>query len=120
MNHMFNKTTRIHVQGPAFSHATPWGDRVNLYMVQENDGHGWEAQAVWAPVEDELGSLATAAPFVSLTPTAAQALMDSLWDSGMRPTEGKGSAGSFAAQGEHLKDMKAFNDRLLQMIERLP
>ena len=48
----------------------------------------------------------TAPPPITLGTTEAQALMDSLWSVGLRPTEGSGSAGSFAAQGEHLKDLQ--------------
>ncbi len=36
----------------------------------------------------------------------AQALMDSLWDCGVRPTQGSGSAGSFEAQRPHLEDVR--------------
>ena len=41
-----------------------------------------------------------------ITMTEAQALMDSLWDCGLRPTEGSGSAGAFTAQGAHLSDLR--------------
>jgi hypothetical protein len=37
----------------------------------------------------------------------AQTLMDDLWNCGLRPTEGSGSAGSLAATERHLKDMRA-------------
>lgn len=37
---------------------------------------------------------------------SAQSLMDSLWNCGIRPTEGAGSAGAMAAQGKHLADMR--------------
>jgi hypothetical protein len=36
----------------------------------------------------------------------AQQLMDELWQCGLRPTEGSGSAGSLAATERHLKDMQ--------------
>jgi hypothetical protein len=36
----------------------------------------------------------------------AQSLMDNLWDCGIRPTEGPGSAGSLAATRYHLEDMR--------------
>ncbi len=36
----------------------------------------------------------------------AQRLMDDLWDSGFRPTEGSGSAGAMGAVQEHLKDLR--------------
>lgn len=36
----------------------------------------------------------------------AQVLMDDLWNAGIRPTEGTGSAGSLKATENHLKDMR--------------
>lgn len=42
-----------------------------------------------------------------LMPWDAQALMDSLWDCGLRPSEGTGSAGSLAATQRHLEDMRS-------------
>jgi hypothetical protein len=36
----------------------------------------------------------------------AQVLMDDLWASGLRPTEGSGSAGALRATEKHLKDMR--------------
>lgn len=45
-------------------------------------------------------------PDIELDETAAEKLMDGLWDSGIRPTQGSGSAGSFEAQRRHLEDMR--------------
>ena len=45
-------------------------------------------------------------PTATLTPTAAQQLIDDLWDCGLRPSEGSGSAGQLAATERHLKDMQ--------------
>lgn len=36
----------------------------------------------------------------------AQTLMDDLWNCGIRPTEGSGSAGSLRATERHLEDMR--------------
>lgn len=36
----------------------------------------------------------------------AQRLMDALWHAGLRPTEGRGSAGALAATQRHLDDMR--------------
>lgn len=36
----------------------------------------------------------------------AQVLMDDLWHSGLRPTEGTGSAGALLATQKHLEDMR--------------
>jgi hypothetical protein len=45
-------------------------------------------------------------PALYLKPHTAQHLMDSLWQCGLRPTEGTGSAGSLAATQRHLDDMR--------------
>lgn len=45
-------------------------------------------------------------PMLRLNPTEAQALIDSLWDCGLRPSEGSGSAGALAATQRHLDDMR--------------
>lgn len=45
-------------------------------------------------------------PTTTLDHTSAQKLMDGLWDCGIRPSEGTGSAGAFAAQTAHLKDLQ--------------
>ena len=45
-------------------------------------------------------------PTTTLSPTAAQQLIDDLWDCGLRPSEGSGSAGQLAAVERHLKDMQ--------------
>lgn len=45
-------------------------------------------------------------PFVTLTRNEARELMDSLWRSGVRPTE-QGGPGQIAALERHLEDMRA-------------
>ena len=45
-------------------------------------------------------------PFMVMSLETAQLLMDELWNCGLRPSEGAGSAGSLAATERHLKDMK--------------
>jgi hypothetical protein len=55
--------------------------------------------------------------------TVAQELMDDLWNCGLRPSEGAGSAGAMLAVQEHLKDMRhiAFTklglDKLDEMVD---
>ena len=53
------------------------------------------------------------APTLMLTKTAAQVLMDDLWSSGLRPTEGSGSAGSLRATEKHLDDMRRIVEKKL-------
>jgi hypothetical protein len=45
-------------------------------------------------------------PLFTLDPTEAQGLMNQLWQCGLRPSEGSGSAGSLAATERHLEDMR--------------
>jgi hypothetical protein len=45
-------------------------------------------------------------PTFELKMNEAQTLMDDLWNCGLRPTEGSGSAGALRATQEHLKDMR--------------
>ena len=47
-----------------------------------------------------------ASSLLVLRPTQAQTLIDELWNCGVRPTEGVGSAGSLAATERHLSDLR--------------
>ena len=55
-------------------------------------------------------------PVIEIGDTQAQMLMDSLWNCGIRPTDGAGTAGSMAAVQEHLKDMREQNKTLLRFV----
>lgn len=46
-------------------------------------------------------------PTLQMDRDSGQRLMDELWNIGIRPTEGSGSAGQMAAVQEHLKDLRA-------------
>ncbi len=45
-------------------------------------------------------------PTVTLSTVAAQQLIDDLWECGLRPSEGSGSAGALTAVQRHLEDMR--------------
>lgn len=62
---------------------------------------------------DEEAYSADGVPDIQLSDTAAQKLIDGLWNAGLRPTQGSGSAGSFEAQRRHLEDMRqlVFKDK---------
>lgn len=45
-------------------------------------------------------------PCMHLDITSAQRLMDELWNCGLRPSEGSGSAGQLAAVQKHLDDFR--------------
>lgn len=52
-------------------------------------------------------------PFMRIGITEAQQLMDELWNCGIRPSEGSGSAGSLKATQNHLEDMRKISFDLL-------
>jgi hypothetical protein len=55
-------------------------------------------------------------PAIQLVMSEAQLLIDALWQVGLRPTEGTGSAGSLAATEKHLQDMRtiAFGSLMME------
>ena len=55
-----------------------------------------------------------AEPALTISETAAQKLMDELWNCGIRPSEGSGSAGMLAATQAHLKDMRKIASKFLK------
>lgn len=54
---------------------------------------------------------------LDVTYETAQEIVDSLWNCGIRPSEGTGSAGSLKATENHLKDMQELSKRVLNMLE---
>ena len=79
--------------------SAPWRSGVEFLIQQGN--------ATSEPIvmkERELG--VSCEPSFKLDNEQAQVLMDDLWNSGLRPTEGSGSAGALAATQRHLDDMR--------------
>lgn len=48
----------------------------------------------------------------------AQALMDALWQCGLRPSEGSGSAGAMLAAQEHIKDLREVYKKLFEIVSK--
>lgn len=88
--------------------AAPWHGGVDL-LVREGEAFG---VSVVLEVKE---------PGVVIDPTLrigrneAQLLMDDLWNAGLRPTEGTGSAGSLRATEKHLDDMRKIAFSQLEM-----
>lgn len=79
----------------------PWGRGVELALLDRETGYA-ASPLIMTKVEE-----ASITPTVcALSTTEAQILMDSLWDCGLRPSAGSGSAGSLAATQRHLEDMR--------------
>lgn len=95
-----------------FAERQQFGRRIAVFLTQETGGKGvGAAQPVvfHGHLEGEVME-----PTMLLTPDDAQGLMDELWNCGLRPTEGTGSAGAMAATERHLLDMKSIALGLLK------
>jgi hypothetical protein len=80
------------------------GCGMKLYGVRDR-GQTFEALTCSTPIPVEDG---TEAPvWVTLRDEEAQSLMDALWNTGVRPSNGEGSVGQLAATEAHLADMRA-------------
>ena len=56
---------------------------------------------------------------LSIPMQSAQSLMDQLWNCGVRPTEGSGSAGALAATEHHLADVRKVAADYLELTKEL-
>lgn len=79
-----------------------WGCRIGFLIGRANNGPQEVASLVWR----ESSPMKIEPETFSLDTEAAQSLMDQLWACGIRPTEGRGSAGALAATQNHLEDMR--------------
>lgn len=81
-----------------------WNDGINLYARVKIVG---VSEAVALPIAfEERKPGMPVSPFLHVSIQVAQQFMDELWQCGLRPTEGTGSAGSLAATERHLNDMR--------------
>jgi hypothetical protein len=81
-----------------------WSNGISIYMRQRTVGHGYTVALPVTMERREPGAVAE--PMLRLGIQEAQQLIDELWQCGLRPTEGTGSAGSLAATERHLADMQ--------------
>lgn len=82
-----------------------YSNGVDIYVCRRTvgDGLSFAMPVVMQKAQSEYD---VAMPMLRLKIHEAQQLMDELWQCGLRPTEGTGSAGSLAATERHLKDMR--------------
>lgn len=85
----------------------PWYSGIECHMRVKHGGYEYSIAEplTLTRVEEKMKSMISQ-PFMTLEPQAAQVFMDQLWNCGVRPTEGTGSAGSLAATQHHLADMR--------------
>lgn len=78
--------------------------QVNISILKQVVGI--EAAFVEKMTYKEIGPNISPPAIMTLGPANAQTLMDDLWECGVRPSEGTGSAGSLKATQNHLGDIK--------------
>mgnify|MGYP001590343948 CR=1 FL=1 len=100
-----------------FTEKHPYNKAVGIYFYERQpDGKiavvtNLEFTIIDPSIEMERGS------GIDLSYETTQDLMDRLWECGLRPSEGSGSAGSLKATENHLKDMQSLSWKLLDMLK---
>lgn len=93
-------------------------DTVKFYLIQKlPDGR----KAVGRNITMETGKIGEnreIESILTLEMHEAQQLIDDLWETGLRPTEGTGSAGSMKAVQDHNKDMREVALKLLNIVTK--
>lgn len=84
--------------------AAPWAHSVEIAAFGRVMGGATKVATVqWEEIADN----AEMKPLLSISMEQAQVLMDDLWNAGVRPTEGAGSAGAMRAAERHIADLRA-------------
>jgi hypothetical protein len=81
----------------------PWHNGIEILIRQKTE-YGFAVVKELELTEVRPGEVFE--PSLRIDNVVAQTLIDDLWNSGMRPTEGSGSAGSLKATEKHLEDMR--------------
>jgi hypothetical protein len=103
---------RVHAEPKWYSNA------IALFFYEKaQDGRvSYVSKLVMETVKE--GEFVETSDVFTIPHETAQELIDSLWQCGLRPSEGSGSAGSLKATQDHLKELQAITNRLFNMIER--
>lgn len=81
-----------------------FGRGISITLVDEQSNGVWVGEPVlMTRLKNDYEHVQ---PTMNIENDTAQQLMDQLWQCGLRPSEGTGSAGSLAATQAHLEDMK--------------
>lgn len=103
-----------------FCRQAPWNSGIDLAVAAYN---GDQLVAIAEPLvltSAEPGRVYAADQGLHLSPEAAQELMDGLWQCGVRPTDGAGSAGAMAAAKAHIDDLRRIAFTLLSKARNAP
>lgn len=84
----------------------PWSfaDEIHLAILHFDYQH--QKCFIGELVMKEFAETIVPAPTLVMNTHQGQILMDMLWECGLRPSQGSGSAGSLAATEKHLADMR--------------
>lgn len=88
----------------AIAHLQPWTNQIDILLFSEENGRRTVVTDLVASTLEP--GTCVSGPSLTMEREEAQALMDSLWQCGLRPSEGTGSAGALAATQRHLEDMR--------------
>jgi hypothetical protein len=94
-------------------------DCIEIHLYQRRNNSQCKGTFVPKPIEmEKLETNAFISPFFKMEPHEAQKLMDDLWDCGLRPSEGTGSAGALKAVQNHLADIKTIAFHALKIQDK--
>ena len=83
--------------------AAPWAHSVEIAAFGKlNGGETRVATLHWETIAEN----EEMKPLLRIRKDQAQVLMDDLWNAGIRPTEGAGSAGAMRAAEHHIADLR--------------
>lgn len=86
--------------------SAPRWDGVEFLLVDKVGDKTGIAKSIEFEVDENYPSGNILEPTFKLQREQAQLLMDDLWNCGLRPSEGTGSAGALVATQKHLEDMR--------------
>lgn len=99
-----------------YSELVNFGRYVHLHMRTGGPERFFIAKPVeFESAENERGEEIMGPPMLRLGTHQAQLLMDSLWQVGLRPTQGQQSEGQMAATTKHLNDMRSLVSALAKV-----
>lgn len=81
--------------------SSPWKSGIELAIFSED-----KKTRVKEIIVETIDERMPCEPSFQMANDTAQILMDDLWNAGVRPTEGSGSAGALRAVERHLEDMR--------------
>ena len=92
------------------AHGAPWmGDKIAFHGFEEIPGSSKIARVnplTLTRIDEKFDEGIPHDPMCYLSRSAAIELMDSLWNCGVRPSNGEGNVGQIGAMKDHLNDMR--------------